>query len=262
MKRKQVVTAGILIMVLFVSIRGARPVSFPPRPGEREFIYDEAGLISSKDEIEIKNMCAELLSGKSIPLLVVTIDSLSRYGAKKGAIDSYISDLFNEWANRDNKTYSWSYGILLLVSKKDKKFRIKLGDDWESEKERKSEEIMKNLIIPRFKVGDFSGGILLGVQALANISEGKSLPAVPRPAWHYPAAVGAILLLVFTVVSLSQSGTKGWAWIFWGGVFSALGFLLIVMITPSRRYRRRGLLGSALFGDDDDHYYGGTTGWW
>lgn len=263
MIHKHAAAAVFLMLLTLVSCLSAHAVTFPPRPGEREFIYDEAGLISVKDAEEIRKHCDGLLTDRAIPIVVVTIKSLSKYGAGGWPIDRYANELFDEWGvghdklygQRSKKKYSWNYGILLIVSKGDRKTRIELGADWGSEKDSKCEQIMNDLIISRFKAGDFSGGILLGTQALANMARGKQLPTVPRPWWHYLAIAGFIGLMIFTFVSLYQRGSSGWAWIFWGGVFAFLGWLLIAMLT------RRSRFGGGSFGGGFSGG-GGATGSW
>jgi uncharacterized membrane protein YgcG len=102
------------------------------------------------------------------------------------------------------------------VSKNDRKARIELGTGWGREKDDLCRRIMDEYIVPKFKEGDFSGGIVLGVESLAKMAQGLQLPMRPRPWWHYALVVGAVGLGIFTVISLIRRGSGGWAWLLWG----------------------------------------------
>jgi uncharacterized protein len=67
------------------------------------------------------------------------------------------------------------------------------------------------------------------------MAEGKALPTVKRPWWHYGLIVGAIVLAVFTFTSLIRRGSGGWAWLLWGAVFAVIGYLLYQLLTRSSR---------------------------
>lgn len=54
---------------------------------------------------------------------------------------------------------------------------------------------------------------------------------------------GAAVLGLFTIVSLIRSGSSGWAWAFWGILFSILWFILKIFLTPN--YNRRNRWGSS-----------------
>ena len=75
----------------------------------------------------------------------------------------------------------WNYGMLLLVSKGDRRARIELGAGWRHDKDVQAEQIMDEQIVPRFKQGDFSGGIEAGVESLDKLARDlkfrRALPA-------------------------------------------------------------------------------------
>ncbi len=123
--------------------------------------------------------------------------------------------------------------MLLLVSKQDRKARIELGAGWKHEKDVAAQQIMDKLIIPQFKRGDFSGGIVAGVEGLDKIARDLQLPTPPRSASHYLIGAAFVGLAVFTVVSLIRRGSSGWAWLMWAEVFAATGAILHHMATSS-----------------------------
>lgn len=151
-------------------------VTYPTRPMDRAFIADEAKLIGDADAVKIKAICDKLLTEKRVPLIVCTITSMADHGASGWTIERYAMNVFDEWGI-GAKTYD--YGILLLVSKGDRKARIELGSGWTRERDSAAASIMSMDIVPAFKRGDYSGGILKGVQQLDALGRVASKPAPP-----------------------------------------------------------------------------------
>lgn len=217
----------ILLGLMAASAALAQQLTYPPKPGDRDFIVDEAKLLSASEATKIKELCDKLLTDKKVPILVVTIASMSQYGASGWDIRVYAENLFNNWGIGFK---DWNHGILLLVSNGDRRARIELGAGWEHRKDAVCQRIMDDLIIPSFKQGRFAEGIVAGVQGLDKMARELKLPTRPRPWWHYALVVGAIGLMIFTVVSLIRRRSSGWAWLFWGVVFALIGTLLYQML--------------------------------
>ena len=230
------------------------------RPGEREFVLDKANLISDADEQKIKQLADKLLTDKAAPIIVVTIESMAQHGGAGIGIETFALVLFNQWGIGPAKLgdTQWNYGMLLLVSKQDRQARIELGAGWKREKDAVAEKIMNELIVPRFKSGDFSGGIVAGVEGLDKMARDLELPTRPRPIWHY--VVGAVFLglMVFTIISLIRRGASGWAWLFWAVVFGVVGTILYQMATS--RSGGGGFSGGSFGGGSSGG--GGASGSW
>jgi uncharacterized protein len=208
-------------------------------PGQREFILDGAKLLDGETEAKLRANCDKLLTDKAIPIIIVTINSMADHGGAGLRIETFARLLFDQWgighaelkSGSGGKSFSWNNGILLLVSKEDRKARIELGADWGREKDQICKQIMDQRIVPKFRQNDYSGGISAGVEALDAMAREKELPTMPRPWWHYALVVGFIGLAIFTVVSMIRRGSSGWAWLFWGVVFSLLGYILYSLLT-------------------------------
>ena len=241
-----------------------------PRPGDEEFVLDKASLLSPQDTAKIKELATKLLNEKATPIVVVTINSMADHGGTGMRIETFARLLFDQWgvghAQLDGK--SWNTGILLLVSKGDRKARIELGAYWRRDQDLLCDQIMNEQIIPRFKQGDFSGGIVAGVEALDKMARGLSLPAPATgnrssspgglPTW---LLVGGGVLLVFTVVSMARKGSGGWAWIFWGLIFGVIGSILYSMLSGRSSSSGGGGFSGGSFGGGFSGG-GGSTGSW
>jgi uncharacterized protein len=140
---------------------------------------------------------------------------------------------------------NWNTGILLLVSKRDRKARIELGAGWKREKDDLCAQIMGELIIPKFKDGEFSLGIVVGLEALDKMARDLKIPRQPWSMERYVVIIGVVALTAFTIVSLFKRGTSGLAWLFWRELFAAVGLILYVLREISV---------------DDDGFLGGSSG--
>ena len=229
----KIIGTGIgLAAALLVTLvpAAAQDVTYPTRPAERGFVVDEVKLLKASDERKIWEISDSLLTDKKVPIIVVTIHGLASKNASSRSIEGYAQDLFDEWAIGFQ---DWNNGILLLVSVADRKARIELGADWGREKDGVCREIMDGWIIPNFKKGQFSEGILAGVEALDKMARELDVPQPRTPAWVYLMWAGFIGLGIFTFVSLIRCGASGWAWLFWGTTFSVTGLILVSLAKSS-----------------------------
>ncbi len=256
--------ATLTVLGFGLAIGGAVPaaalaqaqVRYPTRPGERELVSDGASLLTPEDRAKVEKTCDALLAERGIPIVVVTIKALEAYGASGWPIEHYATNLYAEWGIGFK---DWNRGILLLIAKDDRKARIELGADWGTGKHEQSQEIMEELVIPRFKQGDFAGGIVAGVEGLDAMARDVPLPKglkAKKPWWYWGAWVAFGGLAVFTGISLYRRGSSGWAWLFWGAVFVVLGILLQTLL---KRAVARGARGS--FGGGFSRG-GGASGSW
>ncbi len=220
------------LWLLVASSASAIEIDLAP-PGDREFIRDLAGLLDSGAEEQIRKLCDSLLTDKATPIIVITIESMAKYGGADMRIETFATLLFDQWGigHAALGQQEWNTGILLLVSRDDRKARIELGGEWGRREDALCRQIMDDHIVFHFKQGRFSEGIVAGVEALDKMGRKLELPMRPRPWWHYALAVGFVGLAVFTIVSLIRRGSSGWAWVFWGVVLAFVGAMLYQMMT-------------------------------
>jgi uncharacterized protein len=261
--------AVVVAMLLTAARASAQPAEAEglialDRPGPREFVVDRANLLSAADKQRIQEICDKLLTDKATPIIVVTINSMASHNGAGMGIESFATLLFNQWGIgvKELNGQTWNTGILLLVSKNDRKSRIELGGYWRRDQDALAQQIMNEQMVPRFKQGDFSGGILAGVESLDKMARGLQLPKAatpPPPWWVYPVMLGVIALAIFTVVSLIRRGSSGWAWLLWAAVFAAVGYMLDQMATS--RGSSGGVYSGGSFGGGSSGG-GGATGSW
>jgi uncharacterized protein len=214
-----------LVMLAFILISPS-PVSaltFPEKPPDTDWYVDEAGLLETEDKKGVNELASALFRDERIPLYVVTIRSLAGHDAAGYSIEGYAADLFDHWGIGFKDR---NYGMLLLVSSGDRGARIELGDGWGRNHDRLAKETMDTLILPSFREGNSSKGILEGVRGMNAMARGLALPKPKAPWWLLPAVIVGAFFLGLLIYNLFKTGRKGWAWALIIAIGVALFFIL------------------------------------
>jgi uncharacterized protein len=151
------VVVGFATLVAFA-------LDYPPLTGR---VVDQANVINAQSLGALETKLKELEDKSSIQLVVATVKSL-----QGSDVETYANGLFRFWklgqAQKNN-------GVLLLVAPAEHKVRIEVGYGLEGTlTDALSSVIIASAIIPRFKAGDFSGGIERGVDGIINVLSGDS----------------------------------------------------------------------------------------
>ena len=240
----------IVLLALQLMPLVSHSATFPDKPSSEHYYVDEAYLIDEATGAKLDSTAAALLSEEQIPIYIVTIESLASQDAVTQTIERYTAELFDHWG------IGWqerNYGILLLISRGDRKARIELGTDWGGKYDQQAQQVMDELIVPAFKRGDYSKGIAEGVRGLNAMARGRELPKPESPWWLWPALIGGLVLVVVMIINLFKTGRTGWAW----ALIAALGILLffIIRMALSNSGSSGGFGGGSSGG-------GGATGSW
>jgi uncharacterized protein len=244
--RKFITLIALSALLLYLPASFA-DVTFPDKPNRKDYFVDTAMMIDTQHRTEINDIAKAILKEEKIPIYVVTINSLADYEASGLGIEEYATRLFDQWGIGFKDR---NYGILLLVSKGDRKARIELGAGWDHKYDSQSKDIMDNLIIKQFKRGDFSLGILDGVRGLDAMARGLSLPKATTPWWVLPLTIIGAILLVLLIINLFKTGRSGWAW----ALIAAIAVMLFFMLRSAAS--SGGGFGGGFSGG------GGATGSW
>jgi uncharacterized protein len=162
-------TALVAALCLFAS--AAVALDFPALSGR---VVDQAGVMTaaSKADVEAKSKALEDKSG--IQLVVATVKSL-----QGSDIETYANQLFRFWKLGEAKKNN---GVLLLVAPNEHKVKIEIGYGLEGTlTDALSSVIISSAIIPRFKAGDYSGGIERGVDGIISVLSGDTADWQPKP---------------------------------------------------------------------------------
>ena len=152
----------LLILVMFgmmvISVSWA--VTIPKRPSS--YVVDLANIVDNAIEVKINGYLKELEQKTSAQLVILTITSLEGEAIE----DFSIRIAHDQWKlgqkGKDN-------GVLLLISIKDRKYRIEVGYGLEGVlPDSLVGSIGRQILVPYFKKGDYSNGIFATTLAMAN----------------------------------------------------------------------------------------------
>ena len=147
---------------------------YPERPAGP--VLDQAQVIPEAAEDALDSRLRTYFSTTCRAVVVATVSSL-----KGETIDDYATNLGNEWKIGDPIRGD---GVLLLVAPNERKVRIEVSRSLQpTMPDAAAAAIIQGGMMDRYRVGDFAGGIQLGVEAIATQLD-KNSPEYPscRPA--------------------------------------------------------------------------------
>lgn len=130
-------------------------------------VVDLAGLLNASEESSLVLRLEAFERKSSDQIVVATIPSLGGVD-----IESYSNRLFREWELGQEQENN---GVLLLVSRDDRKLRIEVGYGLEGVlTDAASSLIINNVIVPEFRKGNFSKGITDGAEMIISVLSGDT----------------------------------------------------------------------------------------
>lgn len=125
------------------------------------FVSNPDGILSPQGEAEINRALRQVHAQTSAEFVVVTVDDLDR------DIDEFATALFRDWGLGKKDTNN---GLLLLISKDSHEMVFRTGGGVEGLlPDGLLGSIIRKEIAPRFREGDFDGGVLAGVNKVNEI---------------------------------------------------------------------------------------------
>jgi uncharacterized protein len=162
--------ASLLALLLCWACAAFADVAVPPLSGR---VVDQTGTLSSDTIATLTQTLRglELRKGSQVAVLIVPT-------TQPETIEQYSIRVAEAWKIGRKKIDD---GALLVVAKDDRKLRIEVGYGLEGAlTDVTSKRIIDEIITPKFRNGDFSGGISDGVEKIIGVIDGEPLPA-PAP---------------------------------------------------------------------------------
>ena len=147
-------TGMLFLGMFFFSIASVFAVSFEDVAHKKPtgFINDFANMLRNDEELESIAKSVEQETGGE--MVVVTIDELPN----DYSIETFATELFEVWGIGKKEKNN---GVLLLISKNDRAFRIETGYGVEGIlPDLLVNRIAKAYLVPNFKRGDYDNGVL------------------------------------------------------------------------------------------------------
>lgn len=161
------ITGSCLLAALLLWTTVLESAAQPDFPALSGRVVDAAGLLSPQQRISLSQKLADLESGTTSQLVVVTLKSLAGYD-----IADYGYQLGRHWAVGQNDKNN---GAILIVAPDERKVRIEVGYGLEDTlTDALSRIIIETAILPHFRAGDMAAGIVAGVDDIIKVLAGDA----------------------------------------------------------------------------------------
>ncbi|WP_291869911.1 YgcG family protein [Bradyrhizobium sp.] len=174
--------AAFLALLLCFSFAAAADVAVPPLTGR---VVDQTGTLSSADIAVLTQTLTDLEARKGSQIAVLVVPTTDRE-----SIEQFSLRVAEAWKIGRKKIDD---GALLVVAKDDRRLRIEVGYGLEGAlTDATTRRIIDEDITPKFKSGDFAGGISAGVNRMIRVIDGEKLPAPEPEHWRGPGLLNSI----------------------------------------------------------------------
>jgi uncharacterized protein len=209
--------------VLVALACAARALEVPPAPLGR--VSDFAGLLAPADRQRLESRLEAIEAASSNQFALALFRSL-----EGDDLEGFSIRLADAWKvghkGRDN-------GLLLLVFSGDRKVRIEVGKGLEGAiPDAVAGRVIRDVLAPRFRQGDYAGGLLAAVEALDAASRGEFKPLPEkrrRVSGPLSGVVPFLVLFVFWLLAARLNRAahygrhgRGGSW-WWMGPWGGLG---------------------------------------
>lgn len=173
-----------------------------PQTTSRSWVADPSGHLRADTKSRIDSIVTALRGETSAEIGVAVLDSLDDLDASSAAFTLHRRWGVGERA-RDN-------GIVLLWSPALRETYLSIGPGLEGViPDAVAGRIQDDVILPRFRDGDFDGGVLAGVEALAAVARGETYAGRPADPGTGPRVVSTIAQVLLALV-VAIGGLLGW----------------------------------------------------
>lgn len=255
-------TGALLWLAMCLVLGAAAQLAIPPLTAR---VTDLTSTLTPAQRATLERSLQDFEARKGSQVSVLIVSSTA-----PEAIEQYSVRVVEQWKLGRKKVDD---GALLIVAKDDRTMRIEVGYGLEGVlNDAVSKRIISEVITPKFKRGDFYGGISDGIGRMMLVIEGEPLPA-PAPAApggdSSPSSIGTyfpfivILALVVGAVLRSLLGRVPGA-VASGGIVALFVWMVagVVSITVFAGVLALvfTLFGAGMHGAAGRHYGGGFGG--
>lgn len=212
-------------------------------------INDYANLLSKEESENLQSFLNDVDNTSKVQIALLTLPSL-----EGESIEEYSMKVVEKWKLGDKEKDS---GVLLLISLNDKKIRIEVGYGLEKDlTDAISARIIKNIIAPSFKNGNYYKGIneaLVAIKAYALKDESliKEIKNKIKPKKSNKIQINLLFFISFLFFMFSKRG-RGWDF-FWPFI------TFTQLFGYKNRYGKKRKSDITSFFYNDDHHSSGSS---
>jgi len=202
MFKKILIFSGLLLLGLYSFAQ-----DFPEK--SKTLVTDYTNTLTAEQKQQLEDKLVAFDDSTSIQIAVVIMRSIGDYD-----VNEYATELGRRWGvgHKDKNT-----GVVVLVAKDDRKLSIQTGYGMEGAlPDVITQQIRVKEINPRFKEGDFYGGLDAGTTAIIKYTKGE-YKADPKPARRSnnndgdgsPIGFIVIIVIVILIIIFRKGGGGG-----------------------------------------------------
>ena len=159
--------ASLVALMLCWAFAALADVAVPPLTGR---VVDKTATLSSSDIASLDQTLKDFEAKKGSQIAVLIVPT-----TQPETIEQYSLRVAEAWKIGRKKIDD---GAILVVAKDDRKLRIEVGYGLEGAlTDVTAKRIIDEVITPKFRSGDFAGGISDGVNRILRVVDGEPLPA-------------------------------------------------------------------------------------
>ena len=163
-----------LALLLCWAGAAAADVPVPPLTGR---VVDQTGTLSANDIASLTQKLQDLERRKGSQVAVLIVPT-----TQPETIEQFSIRVADAWKIGRRRIDD---GALLVVAKNDRHLRIEVGYGLEgSLTDLTTKRIIDEAITPKFRAGDFAGGVSAGVDRMVRLIDGEELPAPEPSHWQ------------------------------------------------------------------------------
>ena len=171
--------------------------SLQPVPPLESRVTDQTGTLTAAERSALEEKLAAFEARKGAQIAVLVVPT-----TQPEAIEQYSIRVVDAWKLGREKPDD---GALLLVAMQDRALRIEVGRGLEGAlTDLVANRIIDETITPRFREGDFAGGITAGAERMMAVVDGEVLPE-PEKHWDGPPDIGGMLPMLFFIIIFAST---------------------------------------------------------
>jgi uncharacterized protein len=162
-------------------------------------VNDYGSILSAATVQQLEGSLQAFEADQSTQIVVLTIPSL-----EGEVLEEFSIRVAEQWKigheGLDN-------GAILLIAKNERKLRIEVGYGLEGTlTDLRSGRIIRDIIVPQFKQGNFDQGVINGVSAMMSVVRGEfSAADAPQPARTSDESEGLLVMLIATLFFIGKA---------------------------------------------------------
>ena len=183
-----------LLLALLIALPAWAEVPVPPLKGR---VTDLTGTLKAEQAASLEQLLQAFEARKGSQIAVLLVPTTA-----PETIEQYSLRVAEQWKIGRKKVDD---GAILVVAKNDRALRIEVGYGLEGAlNDATANRIVREVIVPRFREGDFYGGINAGIDRMIRVIDGEPLPAPAKAA--PPADEGVLQILPVLLILALVAG--------------------------------------------------------